>query len=122
MTGRLINNIEKLNISPRHKNFINEFINNAKDDVRISTIILFGSCAKGTANERSDIDILITTHDDIGEDQELGFYDYLPPYNNDYVPCDLLVMPKKRYEDNIDTHFSIQKYINIYGVELSGLL
>ena len=122
MSRRLINSIDELKVSLRHKNFISVFLENIKSDNRISKIILFGSCAKGNAHDRSDIDILITTHDDIGEEQELGFYDYLPPYNENYVPCDLLVMPEKRYNENIGTPFFVQKYINMHGVELNGLL
>ena len=122
MSRRLINSIDELKVSLRHKNFISVFLENIKSDNRISKIILFGSCAKGNAHDRSDIDILITTHDDIGEEQELEFYDYLPPYNENYVPCDLLVMPEKRYNENIENPFFVQKYINIHGVELNGLL
>ena len=122
MSGKLINNIDELQISIRHKNFISVLLENIKSDNRVSKIILFGSCAKGNANDRSDIDILITTHEDIGEEQELEFYDYLPPYNENYVPCDLLIMPEKRYEENKKKPFYVQKYINKHGVELSGLL
>ena len=44
-------------------NSINEFIKEIKKHYNITSIILFGSYAKGTENENSDIDIAIISDD-----------------------------------------------------------
>lgn len=44
-------------------NSINEFIKEIKKHYKITAIILFGSYAKGTENEDSDIDIAIISDD-----------------------------------------------------------
>ena len=44
-------------------NIINVYVNEIKKHYNISTIILFGSYAKGTDNENSDIDIAIVSDD-----------------------------------------------------------
>lgn len=44
-------------------NSINEFIKEIKKHYNISAIILFGSYAKGTQNEDSDIDIAVISDD-----------------------------------------------------------
>ena len=42
---------------------INKFVKEIKKKYRITAIILFGSYAKGTANEDSDIDIAVISDD-----------------------------------------------------------
>jgi uncharacterized protein len=43
---------------------INKFIDNSsKDNINISEVILFGSYAKGTNHEWSDIDIAVVSND-----------------------------------------------------------
>ena len=44
-------------------NSINKFISEIKKQYNVTTIILFGSYAKGTENENSDIDIAIISDD-----------------------------------------------------------
>ena len=44
-------------------NSINKFISEIKKQYNVITIILFGSYAKGTENENSDIDIAIISDD-----------------------------------------------------------
>lgn len=44
-------------------NIINEYANELRKHYNITTIILFGSFAKGTNNENSDIDIAVVSDD-----------------------------------------------------------
>ena len=60
---------EKLN------NTINYYISKLKDKVTIDKAILYGSYAKGTATELSDIDILIISKD-LAEDKPKGMNGY----------------------------------------------
>lgn len=50
-------------INKKILNSINEFIKEIKKHYNITAIILFGSYAKGTENEDSDIDIAIISDD-----------------------------------------------------------
>lgn len=53
----------KRTINKEILNSINEFIEEIKKQYNITAIILFGSYAKGTENEDSDIDIAIISDD-----------------------------------------------------------
>lgn len=53
----------KRTINKEILNSINEFIKEIKKHYNITAIILFGSYAKGTENEDSDIDIAIISDD-----------------------------------------------------------
>jgi len=46
-----ISTINNLNVPQKHKNYISMFLNNIKPDDRIEKVILFGSCAKESANK-----------------------------------------------------------------------
>ena len=120
---RSIKAIEDLNIPPKYRNYISQFLKNISDIPFISRVILFGSCAKETVKSRSDIDIFITTVNTITEDEEfLITFDRLPPYSTDSISMDIIVQPELVYNKYKDTACMIQKQINYYGVDLSGLL
>lgn len=53
----------KRTINKEILNSINEFIKEIKKHYNVTAIILFGSYAKGTENENSDIDIAIVSDD-----------------------------------------------------------
>lgn len=44
-------------------NIINDYLSRLKNKINIDQVILFGSYAKGTATELSDIDLLIVSRD-----------------------------------------------------------
>lgn len=69
---------------------IKKFVSEAtKDNVRISEAVLFGSYAKGTNNEWSDIDIAVVSEDFEG----ISFYD-----------CQKLTDAMLRTSVDIETH------------------
>ena len=53
----------KRTINKEILNSINKYVKEIKKKYNVSTIILFGSYAKGTENEDSDIDIAIVSDD-----------------------------------------------------------
>lgn len=115
--------LENLKIPSAYKKFIEVFLQNIESDQRVKKIILFGSCAREEASLDSDIDILVTTVEDLGETTELEFYHYLPDvFCKYYVPCDLIVMPDARYEEHKYTSGFLQKYVNMEGIDLHELL
>lgn len=114
-----VEGLTELNLPIKHIGFLKEALEALTTDNRVKSIILFGSCARGDVKATSDIDLLVTTKENIGIDAELEFYDYLPDvYNNLYIPCDLIVMSDELFRNNIDVDFVVQKYINIEGVTL----
>ncbi len=91
------------------------------DKIKIITspkkIILFGSYAKGNANEYSDIDLCIITEEKrkkleiIWDIREAIFEETSHSY-------DLLVYSNLEFENNLDSFTSIESQINTQGVIL----
>ena len=48
---------DELKIPEKHKTFLKIFLNKIAHSGNAREVILFGSCARGTATETSDIDI-----------------------------------------------------------------
>ncbi|MCL2461959.1 MAG: nucleotidyltransferase domain-containing protein [Defluviitaleaceae bacterium] len=123
MSLKTVEALEELNIPEKYTDFLKEFLASIKADDRVKRVILFGSCARGEVRTHSDIDILVTTNGEIGEEAELKMYDYLPDvFGENYVPCDLIVMSERRFEENKHIMGAVQKYIYTDGVDLRELL
>ena len=124
---RTISSIEELNIPLKHQEHILKFIDNVADVPFIniiSRVILFGSCAREEVTPYSDIDIFITTTRDMDlQDEFFLMDDCLPPYVvGEYVSTDILVQPESIFNAHINSFGTVQKQVNKYGVDLSGLL
>jgi len=121
---RSVQSIEDLNIPLKHKAYITEYLQNISGIPFISRVILFGSCATETVTQYSDIDIFITVNRDVSEEEEfLLMADCLPAYKvGKTVPTDIVVQPEYIFNQHIDTTCMLQKQVNYYGVDLSGLI
>ena len=112
-----------LNIPSTHKRIINHVLKKFIGNIHIDSIFLFGSCAKGAANEDSDIDLLVITHDKIYDDSHEAFdilycsTDDIPL--EDYISCDILTATKDEFNFNSTP---LIKSIKREGIELNGLL
>lgn len=62
----------KRTINKEILNSINKYVKEIKKKYNVSTIILFGSYAKGTENEDSDIDIAIVSDYFVKEIKDTG--------------------------------------------------
>ncbi len=62
---RNILSFDELNLSYAHKGFLKHFLANVSKIEDVYKVILFGSCARGQMNEKSDIDLLVLTKDEI---------------------------------------------------------
>jgi len=120
---RSVDSINALDIPADYQTYISDFIRNISDIPFISRVILFGSCAKGTVANHSDIDIFITTKRDISEDEEmLVTFHSLPPISPDTIPIDIIVQSESNFSSLANNFGMVQKQVNKYGVDLSELL
>jgi len=125
---KTISSLNELNISMKHKRFILEFLRQAKDIStfgKIDTFILFGSCARGDAHEKSDVDI-IAIGDGIGDETLFDLYDcsVYPGWreNENCVDNDVFVSDQSYFDAHKDEVGSFHWRVAKDGVSLNGLL
>ena len=120
---RSIKSLEEMNIPPQYRNFISAYLQNISGISYISSVILFGSCAKEAVKENSDIDIFVTVDRDISLDEEfLISYYLLPEHADDQISTDIIVQPESTFRQYMNTTCTLQKQVNHFGVDLSGLI
>ena len=119
-----INSLDQLNISDRHKGFLAHFLSKASTVDYISNVILFGSCAWGDIQARSDVNLLVVTKDNISLDDEFFvMYDCVPDGDDAfYLPSDVIVDPVGNYERFKNAFGMLQCAVEREGVDLSELL
>ena len=125
---KTIFSLTELNISPKHQRFIVEFLRQAKEINsfdKIDAFILFGSCARGDAHEKSDVDIL-AVGDDLGDETLFDLYDceWFPGRDNkeNFVNSDVFVNDRKFFDKQKQIVGSFQWRVDKDGVILNGLL
>lgn len=119
-----ISSLNQLDIPTHHKGFLTHFLLNASKVDYITKVILFGSCARGQIQERSDIDLLVITKNNISIDDEFHImYDCVPGGDDEfYMPADVIVDPIGNYERFKGTFGMLQRAVEREGVDLSELL
>jgi len=125
---RTISTLQELNIPQKHQRFISEFLRQAKEIKtfhRIDAFILFGSCARGDAHEKSDVDIL-AIGDGIGDETLFDLYDceWYPGFESkeNFVNSDVFVDDLNYFEKQKEVLGSFQWRVAKDGVNLNGLL
>jgi len=121
---RTVKSIEDLRIPERHGSFLIAFLKNVSqipNRNKIERLVLFGSCARGDATDKSDID-LVAIGNDIDDDTLWQLYDCAPYVPGQYIQNDIIAMTNSLFEEHIASFGKIQKYIAKEGVDLSGLL
>jgi predicted nucleotidyltransferase len=69
----------------------------AENGIEISSIILFGSRARGEATKRSDWDLLIIIKKDISREDELRISHMIRRrLAEEFIPCDVLIRSEKK--------------------------
>ena len=112
-----------LKIPDSHKYVINHILKKFIDNSNIDSIFLFGSCAKGLANENSDIDLFVVTNGQVIDDSYetfsilYGSTDDIPL--DDYISCDILTASIEEFHSEVTP---LIKTIRREGIELHGLL
>ena len=123
-----ISTLQELNIPQKHQRFISEFLRQAKQIKtfdKINTFILFGSCARGDAHEKSDVDIL-AIGDGIGDETLFDLYDceWYPGFESkeNFVNSDVFVDDVNYFDKQKEVLGSFQWRVARDGVNLNGLL
>jgi len=112
-----------LKMPASHRYVINHLLNKFIGNTNINSIFLFGSCAKGIANENSDIDIFIVTNSQVIDNKDevfdtiYGSTDDIPL--DQYISCDILTATTNEFYLN---ETPLIKAIKREGIELHGLL
>ena len=119
-----ISSLNELNIPNQYKGFLQYFLTNISSVESIDKVILFGSCARGNLQPRSDIDLFIITNKEIDIEEEFFITDdCTPPYDNEYyVPSDIIVRSSENYNKYKNEVGMLQRQIDHEGVDLSELL
>jgi len=121
---KTINSLDQLNILHNQKGFLAHFLSNVSKIENVSKVILFGSCAREAAGERSDIDLMVITDGEISIDEEFHIMNDCPPaYDEEfYIPADIIIDPINNYERFKNSSGMVQKAVEREGVDLSELL
>ena len=118
--------LTELNISQKHKRFISEFLRQAKEIStfdKIDAFILFGSCARGDAHEKSDVDIL-AVGDGLDDETLFDLYDceWFTGREENFVNSDVFVNDRQFFEQQKQVVGSFQWRVDKDRVNLNGLL
>ena len=119
---RFVNSLDELNLPDNHRIYLMQLLDYLKMFPKVEKVILFGSCAKGSATSKSDIDLLLLGSD-ITDDDEWDIVWNCPKWEDvEYVSCDILSGTYDTYEELSKIPGMIQHAIELRGVDLSELL
>lgn len=119
---RSINSLDELKMPFNHKLYLERLLEYFKSYPKIEKVLLFGSCAKGVATPKSDIDIFILGSDITDEDEWIIAWN-CPKWDGvDYVSCDILSGTHDSYEKMSKIPGMVQCAVELMGVDISGLL
>jgi len=125
---KTISTLQELNIPSKHQRFIAKFLQQAKEINtfgKIDAFILFGSCARGDATEKSDVDIL-AVGDGLGDETLFDLYDceWFPGRDEkeNFVNSDVFVNDRSFFDKQKQVIGSFQWRVDRDGVNLNGLL
>jgi tRNA nucleotidyltransferase (CCA-adding enzyme) len=112
-----------LRIPPSQKYVINHVYNKLYANPVVNAVFLFGSCAKGTADSKSDVDIFVVTNRSVHDDTDEAF-EYIYGATDDipldkYVSCDILTASKEDFQADATP---LIRAIKSEGVVLDGIL
>ena len=110
-------NFSHLKLPEQYIETLSKLMLSVADDIRIDKIILFGSCAKGTLNESSDLDICILTKRDLDWREQTELMEHDPAC---YPGCDLVVLTPSMLEAGKDKTWGVTYWIVKEGIELLG--
>jgi len=119
---RSVDSLDELNIPWSHKIYLERLLDYLKTYPKVEKVFLFGSCAKGNATLKSDIDLLVLGAE-ISDDDEWEIAWNCPKWEDvGYISCDILSGTHDSYEKMSKVPGMIQHAIEMRGVDLSELL
>ncbi|MCL1844715.1 MAG: nucleotidyltransferase domain-containing protein [Defluviitaleaceae bacterium] len=102
------------------QNMLVEVAQSIKDLYSESTVMLFGSYARGEATEDSDIDICVLVPNLIGRKVDMQVEVYGIAKHKSRLPLDLLIYTHDEFEENAKWPSRIQHRIKQEGVVISA--
>jgi predicted nucleotidyltransferase len=112
--------INNLSLPELHKETLMHMVSKLQDFPIVEDIILFGSCAKQDASQRSDIDIAVVVSEPISPEEEWNIDNYIR-YWDANLPCDVIFIPASALEQAIEGETVIRPILR-EGVRLGELL
>jgi len=106
---------DRLKLPKPYIDTIGKLMRSAANDSRIDKVILFVSCANGTVNENSDLDICFLTKGDLNWREQVELMDHDPAC---FPGCDLVVLTPSMLEAGRDKEWGVTYWILREGVEL----
>ena len=119
---RTISSLKELQLPMTHELYLERLLEYFKSYPIIEKVFLFGSCAKGQATQKSDIDLFLMGSE-ITDEDEWNIAWNCPKWSDiEYIPCDLLSGTFDSYEKMSKMPGMVQHSIQLRGVDVSELL
>ena len=87
---RTVNSLGELNLPAHHKLCLEQLLEYLGNFPKIERIILFGSCARGEATPKSDIDLFLLGSDLTDDDEWEIAWNCPKLEGKDYISCDIM--------------------------------
>jgi len=119
---RTIKSLDELEMPTNHKIYLRHLLGYLGTYSKIDKILLFGSCAKGTATSKSDIDLFLLGAEINDQDEFDIAWDCPKWEGGGHISCDILSNTHETYAAMSKVPGMVQYSIELRGVDLSGLL
>jgi len=120
---RYADSIDEVKLPEKHSKFLYAFLNGLSKLDSVERVILFGSCARESAHNKSDIDLMIIGDNITDNDENSIYFDCMPDvFSGYYVETDLLFSTNDRYDQFKVEPGYIQRQIERFGVDLTRCL
>ena len=117
-----VDSLEELEMPVGHKVYLQHLLGYFKTYPEIERVLLFGSCAKGEATSKSDIDLFILGSE-MTDEVEWEIVWNCPKWADvGYIPYDLLSGTHAKFEEMSKIPGMLQYAIKLRGVDISELL
>jgi len=112
---RSVNSLDELDLPNSHKRYLKQLLGYLRMFPKVEKVILFGSCAKGIATQKSDIDLLLLGSE-MTDDDEWDIVWNCPKWEDiEYVSCDILSGTYDTYKELSRIPGMIQHAIELRG-------
>jgi predicted nucleotidyltransferase len=119
---RTINSLRELNLPARHELCLEQMLEYLVSFPKIERVILFGSCARGEATPKSDIDLFLLGANLTDEDDWEIAWRCPKIEGKDYISCDLISSTYDDFDRMSKVPGMIQYAVALRGVDISELL
>jgi len=120
---RYADSIDEVKLPEKHSKFLYAFLNGLSKLDCVERVILFGSCARESAHNKSDIDLMIIGDNITDNDENTIYFDCMPDIlSGYYVETDILFSTNDRYNQFKVEPGYVQRQIERFGVDLTNCL